>query len=124
MELSIMVAEIICVIYIITGFGVITGRIDFLEIVNNLESSPALRYLAGAVGMIFGMILVTNHNIWVLDWPVVITVVGWALMLGGAEVVLIPRSISWGKGLLKNSKLLGVFMLVIGVFFGCVRFLI
>ena len=123
MELSIMVAKIIAVIYIITGFGILTGKINFPEIVSSLENSPALRYLAGAVGMTIGLILVTYHNIWVANWTVLITVAGWAFAVGGILVVLVPGSISWGKGFLNNSKLLGIVMLVIGVVFGCLRFI-
>jgi hypothetical protein len=122
MEISTLITKIISLIYIITGIGILAGTINFPEIINNLENSPAIRYMAGVAGIIIGVILVTYHNSWVGNWTILITLISWLFLIGGVVVVLLPRSISWGKGFLNNSKLLGIFMLVIGAVFGCLRF--
>src|SRR6185295_8952553 len=37
----------------------------------------------GVVCLGLGLLLVVSHNLWVAAWPVVITIVGWALIVQG-----------------------------------------
>ena len=34
-----------------------------------------------------------NHNVWVWDWPVIITVIGWLMTVSGTFRILIPQQI-------------------------------
>ena len=124
MELSILIAKIISVIYISAGIGVLIGTINFNSIVADLKNSAALTYIAGSVGIILGMILIEYHNIWVKNWTVLITIISWLFLLGGITIVIFPKSLSFGKDLLLNYLLIGIFMIVFGIVFGYFGFII
>jgi hypothetical protein len=48
-------------------------------------------YLDGSVVFVAGLSLVHVHNRWVSGWPVVLTLTGWAAMLGGLVRMFAPR---------------------------------
>ena len=124
MELSILIAKIISVIYISTGIAVLIGTINFKDIVNDFEKSPALTFVAGSVGIFIGIILIEYHNIWVMNWNVLITIISWLFLIGGVIVVIIPKSLSYYKVFIKSSWLLGILMIIFGMVMGYFGFII
>ena len=124
MELSILIAKIISVIYISTGIAVLIGTINFKDIVNDFEKSPALTFVAGSIGIFIGIILIEYHNIWVKNWNVIITIISWLFLIGGVIVVIIPKSLSYYKVFIKSSRLLGILMIIFGMVMGYFGFII
>jgi len=123
MELSILIAKIISVIYIASGIAVLTGTFKISDFVNEFEKSPTLTFLSGCIGIIFGMILVNYHNIWVKNWTVIITIISWIMLIGGVLVVIVPGALIYMKKLIKDNRLWGVFMLLIGLVLGYFGFI-
>ena len=123
MEFSLLIAKIISVIYISAGIGVLIGTINLNNMVTDLKNSVALTYIAGSVGIILGMILIEYHNIWVKNWTVSITIISWLLLIGGVTIVIFPNSLSFGKDLLLNHRLIGIFMIAFGIVFGYFGFI-
>ncbi|MCP5515403.1 MAG: hypothetical protein H7A26_08065 [Spirochaetales bacterium] len=118
MDLSVLLARIIAVIYISSGIGVITGKINFSAIANEFGRSPVLTYIAGTLAIITGTILVYYHNIWTMNWIVLITIISWMLFIGGIVIIISPRSLLYCKKFYRQSRLWGVFMVFFGLFFG------
>lgn len=54
-----------------------------------LADSP-LVLISGVLALTAGLAIVNTHNVWVLHWPVIVTLFGWALTLGGAARVIAP----------------------------------
>jgi len=45
-------------------------------------------YLNGTILFVAGLSIIHNHNIWTIQWPILITLVGWgALGVGGARML-------------------------------------
>src|SRR6266853_523173 len=45
-----------------------------------------------------GLAIVLTHNVWVANWPVLITIVGWLAMVTGAVRLLAPQeAIKFGR---------------------------
>jgi len=65
MELSILVAKIIALIYISSSIAVLIGQINFNKIAADFNKSTALTFVAGSFGIIIGMVLVKYHNNWI-----------------------------------------------------------
>ncbi|MBN2602073.1 MAG: hypothetical protein JXR87_08770, partial [Candidatus Marinimicrobia bacterium] len=83
MELSVLIAKIFSIIYIFSGIAVLIKTVDLDQFVIEFEKSPTLTYLAGCFGIIFGMILVNYHNLWVRNWTVLVTLLAWIMLIGG-----------------------------------------
>jgi hypothetical protein len=118
MDFSVVVARIIAAIYIASGIAVVFGRLNFSEIAEEFRESPALTFVAGSFGVITGIVLVGYHNLWVGDWTVLVTVIGWFMLLGGLSVVIFPESLSYVSRYYRHSPLWGVMMICFGLLLG------
>ena len=124
MELSILVAKIIALIYIPLGIAMIAGQLKGKELVTSFEKSPAISLTMGYLGVIMGIFLITYHNVWVMDWPVLITVIGWIAVIESVAFLALPKMMfSKTKGMSTNEKLWGSIALILGLIFGYFGFI-
>jgi len=70
----------------------------FRAILPEFIRSPTLLYLAGFLRLFGGLALVLTHNIWVLDWRLIIALVGWVNIVR-VVVTIFQCNRSWGSGL-------------------------
>lgn len=70
--------------------------------------------------MTAGLAIVNVHNIWILDWPLIVTLFGWALLVGGAARIVAPGVVEdVGAAMLDRTlttRIAGVVWGCIGVF--------
>lgn len=70
----------------------------------------------GYITLLMGLITVLLHNIWVLDWRVVITILGWSTLLKGVMKIGFPEHIHEQAQRFKTKQWLSaVFLLLLGV---------
>ena len=124
MEISIFVAKIIALIYIPLGIAMLVGQIKAKELIASFEKSPAMQMTTGYLGVIMGIFLITYHNVWVLDWPVLITVLGWVAIVECVLILALPKTIfAWANGISTKEKLWGSFALIFGLIFAYFGFI-
>jgi hypothetical protein len=66
--------------------------------------------------MVAGLSIVNTHNVWTLRWPVIITLFGWALVLGGAIRIAAPRIVDVVGGAMMDHPTV---TRVAGIIWGC-----
>ena len=61
--------------------------------------------------LICGVLMVMGHNLWVADWRVLVTIVGWAVLLESIALILAPQILSiyanWSEKTMKTWLRLG-----------------
>ncbi len=124
MVLSVLVAKMLAIFYLSAGVAALGGKVNFGKIVGDFEKSSALIFITGFISIVVGMLLVTYHNIWVKDWTVLITIVGWAALVKGVLFIAFPGFISCFKGIYKNTRIWGVIIFIIGLMFGYFGFVL
>ena len=67
----------------------LTESINF-DIFTN--TSAHLVYLNGTLLFVAGLAIVCSHNLWTARWPVLITLIGWAMLLVGLVRMIAPVS--------------------------------
>jgi len=120
MEISILIAKIIGFIYLSFGVGLLfNGKYYKKEISKLLENTSYLIF-AGFIAIIMGILIIENHNFWVKNWTIVITIIGWLALVKGIILLAFPTLTSIYKPLF-NSKmfynLLGPLVLIFGLIF-------
>jgi len=123
MSLSILVVRALALAYIAAGIGALSGKIVLSQIMDEFERSVALSFITGFITLVMGVLLVGNHNLWVKDWRVVVTIVGWAMIIKGFLFIAWPQFLSLFKSWYKNSRVLGTLILIIGLALGYLGFL-
>ena len=119
MRTSLFLAQLIGPVALAAAVALITQRERFEALSGEALSSPMFMYLSGVLAMLGGLAIVLTHNDWALDWRVLITLLGWTALLGGAARILFPGQVrALGRDLVRNSTFMAVgkaFWLLIGL---------
>lgn len=93
MDTSLFLAKLIGPIFVIVGIGLLLNRNRYRAVVDEVMASRTLLYLFGAIALTGGLAIVLTHNVWVWDWPVIITIVGWLMVVRGTLRIVIPQQV-------------------------------
>ena len=128
MNTSIFLAKLIGPFALALGIGVLVNRANMRTVLDEFIRNRALMFLAGVVTMPAGLAIVLTHNVWVANWPVLITVIGWLAAITGAFRIIAPQdAIKFGRRIYDqpNGPLVGAAIWAgigaILTFFGYVR---
>ena len=115
-ELSIFIARTLGVMYLSIGLGFFIFREMHVLALRKILDSPGYAMLGGFIAAAGGMAMVTYHNLWVNDWRVIITIVGWIALIKGVMLLIMPGYICTFRGVLlvRYGKYLTVAILIFG----------
>ena len=91
MATSIFLAKLIGPLALALGLGVLFNRAAVRGVLDEFIRNPAIMFLAGLVSLPAGLAVVLIHNVWVADWPVIITIMGWLTAISGAFRLVAPE---------------------------------
>ncbi len=117
MRNSIYLARLIGPPLAVIGAAMLLHRDATLAMASEFLKSPALIYLAAAAGLIAGVAIVLAHNVWIADWRVIITLLGWISIADSASwLLLADRYVAFWAPLLTGTVLLvcGALVLLLG----------
>ena len=79
------------------------------EMVKRFLADWPLIMISGALAMTAGLAIINTHNVWVLNWPLIVTLFGWLLLVGGTFRVVAPQVAERiGTAMMGRAKLLRV----------------
>jgi hypothetical protein len=118
MQTSIFLARLIGPVMALVGISLLMNETASRKMAMEFLRSPALIFFSGMILMPAGLAVVLNHNVWVLNWPLIITLLGWIAVISGALRVFAPdRALKIGKKALASKEITtasAAFWLVIG----------
>ena len=89
-------------------------------LVESVSRDPALVLVSGVLSFVAGLAVVRVHNYWARDWAVLVTILGWLLLVGGLVRILFPIWLAgMAANLAQNTGFIAgeaVVFLVIGAF--------
>jgi uncharacterized membrane protein len=125
---SIFLARLMGPLLLAVAIGLVVNAQSYRMLADEFLRSRALIYLSGILTMTAGLAIVLTHNRWAADWPVIITILGWLAVFGGAFRIICPQGTEkMGRSILKHKMGLTIAGGVWGVvglvlcYFGYVR---
>jgi len=109
MNSSILLARIIGPTFLIIGIGVLLNPAYYGAMIKNFVKDAELYYFSGALALVTGISILLFHNIWVADWRVVITLIGWMSLAKGVGRIMFPT-----KGAKIADKIIDLYSAVYG----------
>jgi uncharacterized membrane protein len=91
MQTSVFLAKLIGPLFLAVGIGLIVNGATYRKMAEEFLASTALVYLSGLLTMTAGLAIVLNHNVWAADWRVLVTILGWLGVIGGAVRIVVPQ---------------------------------
>jgi len=119
METSVFIAKIFGLCYLIIGISFILNRKILQQVIEEFSKSVAALFYGGIVALVVGIVIILTHNVWVANWRVIITIIGWLGLIKGIWITVFPDSAAKLMKLYQgNERLLtfqAVFVLVFGI---------
>ena len=125
MELSLFLAKVIATVYLSVGVGALFNK-DYYKKLDAILNNIGVMYLSGFVAIILGFIMVELHNVWVSNWTVLVTIVGWAALVKGIFILAFPEFMIKMSKSLFSGGLMNAFpyiTLILGLIFGYFGFI-
>lgn len=121
MLLTNFLAELFGLFLVIFSISMFVHKEMFMELVHDIEHKRSTVYLLSVIAVLLGLLCVMLHNYWsgsVLT--VVVTVVGWVILLKGALYLILPTkrvtSILRIVAFAKNYHLYATISLLLGLY--------
>jgi hypothetical protein len=89
----------------------------FNAVMTDLANSKGLLWVTGLITFVMGTVIVALHNVWSVDWRVIVTLLGWLTAIKGAVIVVFPSSMLLVYRRFLSNHLLsysGVYAVVLG----------
>ncbi len=97
--------------------GAMSFSAGLLKRVIGYTEDRTITISTGYITMLLGLVTVVAHNVWVWDWPVVVTILGWSTLIKGVLKVGFPGHVNKQAQMFKGGAALwGVAIFLIGAF--------
>lgn len=107
-------------LYLIIMAIIMLSRVQFYrQFVMNLKASSGAVIVAASFALLFGLFMVDIHNIWVLEPRLIITLLGWFIVIKSILWLSIPEKMSsFSKRLFAGAGyyVVVVIVAIIGIF--------
>lgn len=124
MELSVLIARMLGVIYLSIGIGTFTDPEFYKKTLNEITKNSYNIMMGGFIAFIIGFLIIANHNVW-SGWPTIITIVGYVSVLKGFLLITFPSatlnfSQKWfaSKNILKTYRFVSIFFGLLFCYYG------
>src|SRR5579872_1233961 len=92
MYLSMFVAQVLGCYFFLVSLAMLVHQQRYKKCIGEFLSSQAMVTFSGMIWLLVGLVIVTSHNIWMTEWPVVVTVIGWVLLIQALIRIFFPDS--------------------------------
>jgi hypothetical protein len=115
-EITIYLARFWGSLFMILGVASIFGR--FLGKVIKFTENKTITISTGYITFLLGLITVVLHSLWVMDWRVTITILGWTTLFKGIEKITLPGRVNKKAQMFKKLEWFwGLVIFFIGLWF-------
>ena len=111
MEISIFFARLWGSFFII--FGLLFIITKQLGKTIEMTDDKAFVISTGYITLLMGLVTVILHNIWVANWKIVITILGWSTLIKGIGKVGFPEQIHKQAQRFRKKQFISAFFLII-----------
>ncbi|HEY4511979.1 MAG TPA: hypothetical protein VJH55_04015 [Candidatus Paceibacterota bacterium] len=92
-ETSIFLAKVLGLFSVISAIVVMFRYKKTIALEKEVVADEGLAMFAGYTILLLGILLVVSHQVWTADWRVVITIIGWLVILKGLGRILFPEAV-------------------------------
>jgi len=109
MELSIYLARFWGSLFMILGLSSVTAKL--LGRIIQYTEDRTITVSTGYITFLLGLATVVAHNLWVVDWRVAVTILGWITFFKGIEKIVFPDRVNEKAQMFKGNQLLWGFVI-------------
>jgi hypothetical protein len=119
MQPAVFIARLIGPAFLAVALGILANGPFYSALIREAVHSPTLIYFSGLMSLVPGLAILNVHRSW-SGWPVVITIIGWLMVIGGVIRLVLPATTATLAADLYSKPLVllivAIVVLVVGVF--------
>ncbi|MDP1879393.1 MAG: hypothetical protein Q8K60_00470 [Parachlamydiaceae bacterium] len=118
--MTIILAKIFGLYFLAIGLAILINPNRFKNIYLQSMNDENFLLIGGILALLIGAFIVSVHNTWVLEWPIILTLLGWWSLIKGFSLLIYPESIKLFSFMQNRSmrfyQILGLIYLVFSLF--------
>lgn len=118
--MAIWISKFLGPLILVSSIPMVVMPSSLQETAKRFLADTPLVLISGVLAMTAGLSIVNTHNVWVLDWTLIVTLFGWALVLGGVFRIIAPRVVEQvGNATMGHPmmmRIVGAFWSLLGAF--------
>jgi len=91
MQPAVFIARLIGPAFVAVGLGILANGPFYTALIIEAVHSPTLIYFSGLISLVPGLAILNVHRSWT-GWPVIITIIGWLMAIGGVIRLVLPAT--------------------------------
>ena len=93
-----IITHVVAWLLLVLGLSYTVNTTMWLQVVRDAMAEPARYFFMVMLTLVLGLVIIATHNAWVADWPVVVTLFGWILVVKSTLFLLFPKVIGLFSG--------------------------
>ena len=118
--MTIILAKILGLYFVTIGLAIIINPERFKKWFHQFMTDESALLLGGILALLIGAFVISVHNVWVLSWPLIITLLGWWSLIKGFGLLVSSDFIKYFSFVLNQPKrfyqIMGLFWAILGLF--------
>ena len=106
--------------FVIFSLAILCKHQAMVAIFNDFFKNRASVFIVAVITVILGLMMVVSHNIWAAGWTLVVTVIGWFVLISGVlRMFFLEETIKMGKNFIQHAlrmRLTAIIILLVGLF--------
>jgi hypothetical protein len=91
MQPAVFIARLLGPTFVAIGLGILANGPFYSALILEAVHSPTLIYFSGLMSLVPGLAILNVHRSW-NGWPVIITIIGWLMVIGGVVRLVLPAT--------------------------------
>jgi len=116
----VIIARIIGPLFAVLGIGMLLNQKLYSDMIGQAVLVPVMIYLYGMLSFTAGVAMLNGYRAWTADWRVIITILGWLMVIAGIIRIVLPAvTAAIALSLYSGSAgmaIAGVIVLALGAF--------
>jgi hypothetical protein len=88
---AVFIARLIGPVFVAVGLGILANGPFYTALIVEAVHSPTLIYFSGLMALTAGLAILNVHRSW-SGWPVIVTIIGWLMTIGGVIRLVLPAT--------------------------------
>ena len=119
MQPAVFIARLIGPAFLAVALGILANGPFYAALIREAVHSPTLIYFSGLMSLLPGLAILNVHRSW-SGWPVIVTIIGWLMVIGGIIRLVLPATTATLAADLYSKPLVllivAIVVLVVGAF--------
>ena len=93
MDKAMWLAAVFGPLLTIMGLWMLLYSENLIKVMTSIKNTPGCFFMMGMINMLIGLVIVNMYNVWMWHPAVLVSLLGWVLLIRGILILYIPQLI-------------------------------